>query len=51
MKFVNNWKKLSEIDEFFIKFKILGLTVFSLELDWSRNHFSFTLLNFCVTNK
>ena len=46
MKFHNLWKKVTEIDEIDIKLQVSGLVIFALELDWSLNWFSFTIMNF-----
>ena len=51
MKFNNLWTKLAEIDEVVVRIKVLGLTIFSFDLDWSRKNFSLTLLNFNISTK
>lgn len=52
MKFRNNWKNHKpNYKTVTIRFRVSLLDLFSIELDPSRNFYSFTLLNFTVKNR
>ena len=51
MKFKNSWKsKSKQWDKLQINVRLGVVTVFNLDLDWSRRKFSLSILNFKISN-
>lgn len=52
MKFRNNWKGASkQWDKLMIRFRISALDIFTLELDFTREFYLLTVLNFTIKNR
>lgn len=51
MKFKNSWKsKSKQWDKLQINVRLGAVTVFNLDLDWSKRKFSLSILNFKISN-
>lgn len=51
MKFKNSWKSnTKQWDKLQINIRIGAITVFNLEVDWSRKKFSLSVMNFKLSN-
>lgn len=52
MKFRNNWKGASrQWDKLMFRFRISSLDIFTLELDFTREFYLLTILNFTIKNR
>ena len=52
MKIRNNWKgSRRQWDKVMFRFRISALDVFTLELDYSREFYLVTILNFTIKNR
>jgi hypothetical protein len=52
MKFRNNWKGSGrQWDKLMVRLRISSLDVFTLELDFSREFYLLTVLNFTIKNR
>ena len=51
MKFKNSWKSnTKQWDKLQINIRVGAITVFNLEVDWSRKKFSLSEMNFKLSN-
>jgi hypothetical protein len=50
MKFKNSWSKRKQWDKIQINVRIGAITVFNLDIDWSNNKFSLSIMNFKISN-
>ena len=52
MKFKNSWgSRFKQWDKIQINLRIGAVTVFNLDLDWSAERFSISLINFKISNR
>ena len=52
MKFRNSWKSAKkQWDKISIRFRLSSVDVFTLELDYSREFYLVTILNFTIKNR
>jgi hypothetical protein len=52
MKFRNNWKDpKKQWDKLMIRLRVSSLDLFTLELDYSREFYLLTILNFTIKNR
>jgi hypothetical protein len=52
MKFRNNWKDpKKQWDKLMIRLRVSSLDLFTLELDYSREFYLLTVLNFTIKNR
>jgi hypothetical protein len=52
MKFRNNWKgPKKQWDKLMIRLRVSSLDLFTLELDYSREFYLLTILNFTIKNR
>lgn len=52
MKFRNNWKgSTRQWDKLMIRLRVSALDLFTLEIDFSRDFYLITVLNFTIKNR
>jgi hypothetical protein len=52
MKFRNNWKgSARQWDKLMVRLRISALDIFTLEVDFSREFYLITVLNFTIKNR
>jgi hypothetical protein len=52
MKFRNNWKgSTRQWDKLMVRLRVSALDIFTLEIDFSRDFYLLTVLNFTIKNR